>query len=449
MKQQIKARVNELQNDIISSIQECIKIPSVISDATDKYPFGENIDKALRYTLDLCESLGFKTVYKDGYYGYAEIGEGEELIGILGHLDVVPEGELENWQFPPYEGILDGDKLCGRGTQDDKGPTIASIYAVKALMDLGIKFDKRIRFIFGTDEENLWRCINKYKENNEETPNYGFTPDSKFPITNAEKGLLQSLIIGDANSGIELCAGDAFNSVPGKAMYTGEYVERLKEELDKLKFEYTCEDEKVFVLGKSVHSAASDKGINAIARLCIALNNIGVKSSAVKFIAEVIGEDANANNVVKNCMDEASGKLTFNIGKIDLNKEKETVSIDVRIPVTYNKDTLVEKLEEIVDKYNLKYEEFDYLASSYVPADNFLIKVLKKVYEEETGLDGTPHSSGGATYARALDNCVAFGAVFPGSPETEHQANEFTSVKELMKATEIYAICIYELLQGK
>lgn len=447
MKNKIKNKVNSLQPQIISSIVDCVKIPSVIDNATDSCPFGENIDKALRHTLALCESLGFKTVYKDGYYGYAEIGQGEEIIGILGHLDVVPEGELESWEFPPYEGVISGDKLYGRGTQDDKGPTIGAIYAVKALMDLGIDFNKRVRFIFGTDEENLWRCINKYSENKEEIPNYGFTPDSKFPMINAEKGLLQVFLNGLGNNDIELQLGQAFNSVPDKAVYTGKYADKLVKELDKLKFEYTQDGEKIYVLGKGVHSAVSDTGINAIARLAIALNNIGVESNAIKFIANVIGQDANANNIIENCMDEVSGKLTFNIGKLNINEEKESIGIDVRIPVTYKKEDFVEKLKAKACEHNLTYEEFDYLDSIYVSEDNFLVKTLKKVFEDETGLDGKPHSSGGATYARALDNCVAFGSVFPGKPKTEHQANEYIIIEDLMKATEIYALAVYELLK--
>ncbi|MGL4911736.1 MAG: M20 family metallopeptidase [Romboutsia sp.] len=447
MKNKIKEKVQSLQGEMISSIVDCVKIPSVISDATENCPFGENIDKALRYTLSLCESLDFKIVYKDGYYGYAEIGEGEELIGILGHLDVVPEGELESWEFPPYEGIIDGDKLCGRGTQDDKGPTIGAIYAVKALMDLGIDFNKRVRFIFGTDEENLWRCINKYSENGEEIPNYGFTPDSKFPMINAEKGLLQVFLNAPGNNDIELELGNAFNSVPDKAIYKGKYVDELEKELSKLNFEYTRDDEKICVLGKGVHSAVSDSGINAISRLAIALNNIEVKSNAIKFIAEVIGQDANANNIIKNCQDEVSGKLTFNIGKLNINKEKESIGVDVRIPVTYKKEDFVEKLVAMASKYNLTCEEYDFLKSIYVPEDNFLVQTLRKVFESETGLDGTPHSSGGATYARALDNCVAFGSVFPGKPKTEHQANEYISIQDLTKAVEIYALAVYELLK--
>ncbi len=448
MKEQIKEKVSSIKDELINSIIESVKIPSVIGESSKEYPFGENIDKALRHTLALCESLGFKTVYKDGYYGYAEIGEGKELIGILGHLDVVPEGELDSWKFAPYEGVIDDNKIYGRGTQDDKGPTIAALYAVKSLMDLGVEFNKRVRFIFGTDEENLWRCINKYAENKEEIPNYGFTPDSKFPMINAEKGLIQVLLKGKGSEDLDLKLGNAFNSVPDKAMYCGRHSEELIKELDKLNFEYIVEDDKICVLGKSVHSAASDTGINAIARLCIALNNIGVKNDAVRFIADVVGEDANANNIVKNCEDEVSGKLTFNIGKLSINKDESEISIDSRIPVTYKKEDLTTNLIKIAKEYNLDYEEYDYLASIYVPADNFLVKTLQKVFEEETNLDGTPLSSGGATYARALDNCVAFGSVFPGKPKVEHQANEYIDIDDLMKATEIYALSVYELLQG-
>lgn len=359
----------------------------------------------------------------------------------------MPEGELESWEFPPYEGIIDGDKLCGRGTQDDKGPTIGAIYAVKALMDLGIDFNKRVRFIFGTDEENLWRCINKYSEKGEEIPNYGFTPDSKFPMINAEKGLLQVFLNSPGNNDIELELGNAFNSVPDKAIYKGKYIDELEKELSKLNFEYSKDNENICVLGKGVHSAVSDSGINAISRLAIALNNIGVKSNSIKFIAEVVGQDANANNIIENCQDEVSGKLTFNIGKLNINKEKESIGIDVRIPVTYKKEDFVEKLVATASKYNLTYEEYDFLKSIYVAEDNFLVQTLKKVFESETGLDGTPHSSGGATYARALDNCVAFGSVFPGKPKIEHQANEYISIKDLTKAVEIYALAVYELLK--
>ncbi|WFD10137.1 dipeptidase PepV [Tepidibacter hydrothermalis] len=440
----IDLSVENIKDNLIESIQEIIKIPSVISDSTDKFPFGENIDNALRKTLDLCESLGFKTYYKDGYYGYAEIGQGDEMIGILGHLDVVPEGEINDWKHDPYGAVIEDNKLYGRGTQDDKGPTIAAIYAVKALMNLDVKFNKRIRFIFGTDEENLWGGISKYVEN-EEIPSYGFTPDSVFPMINAEKGLLQANIKCSNSSNVKLSGGNAYNAVPDRITYSGDKIDELSKELDRLNFEYSSDENSLTVIGKGSHACNPHYGINAISRLCIALNNIGVKSNSIEFIANIIGETYNGDNILPNCKDEASGKLTLNLGKINIDEDIEQIGLDIRIPVTVEKETVVNALKEKLSKYNLEYEEYDYLKSIYVPADHFLIKTLQKVYEEETGLDSTPLSSGGATYARAIDNCVAFGAVFPNRPKVEHQANEYIEIEDLIKSTKIYAKAVYEL----
>lgn len=449
MRDIILRNVEKLEPEIINAISKSISYESVLDEdnVVSGMPFGKNIDDCLNNMLDLCKSLGFKT-YKDtdGYYGYADIGDGEELVGVLGHLDVVPAGDIETWNTKPFEATVIDDKLYGRGAQDDKGPTIACLYAVKALLDSGVKLNKRIRFIFGTDEETLWRGIARYKENNEEIPSMGIAPDSEFFCINAEKGLLQATLTCEKSSDLILKAGNAFNSVPDKATYEGGRgdLSNLRNVLTGLGYKYTEEDNKICVLGKGVHSAHSDEGVNAISRLSITLRKIGYKSNAIKFIADVIGEDANANKIVKNCLD-VSGKLTFNIGKIDLNKDQETIYVDIRIPVTYKKEDVVNPLIEKAKEYNLEYNEFDWLASSYVPAEHFLIKTLKDVYEKETGLEAIPESSGGATYARAIDNCVAYGMVFPHSEKTEHQANEYITLDDLRNATKLYAISLYEL----
>lgn len=445
MKLRIFNSISNIEKDMIESISKSVSIASVIGEEVDNCPFGKNIDNVLTYTLELCESLGFRTFKdKEGYYGYAEIGEGEELVGILGHLDVVPAGDLNAWNTDPFKATIIDGKLYGRGTQDDKGPTISAIYAVKALLDSEIKLNKRVRFIFGTDEETLWRDMAKYNENKEEIPSFGFTPDSQFPCINAEKGLLQCLIKSDKASPIRLVGGDAFNAVPSKIEYTGEKQEEVRAELTRLGFEYTSDENSITVIGKSVHSQKCNEGVNAIIRLCIALNNIGITSDAIKFVAEVIGEDAHANKILPGCED-VSGKLTCNVGKIDLSEDGQVISLDVRIPVTVEKEAFTNNLVNVASKYNLTYSEYDWAKSIYLPADHFLIKTLRKVYEEETGLDSTPLSSGGATYARAIDNCVAFGMIFPWGKKTEHQPNEYIEIKDLIKATQIYALAIYDL----
>ena len=447
MEAKIKNIVNENSKEMIESLKSAVRINSILDEktATETMPFGEGIDKAIRKTLEIAKSLGFKTVYKDGYYGYAEVGEGEELIGILGHIDVVPVGDESKWKFPPFSATEEDGYIYGRGTQDDKGPTIATMYAVKALLDAGVKFEKRVRFIIGGDEENLWRCIAKYTENGEEIPSMGFTPDSSFPVTNAEKSLVQFYLRGKGSKELSLNISGALNAVPGVANYTGKLADKLVEKLDELKFEYEKDGESVTVIGKRVHSASADKGVNAIERLCKALYEIGVEEDVVKFVAEL--SDSVGSKILPNCIDDVSGTLTFNLGELIINENESVLGYDSRIPVKYTIEDLENAVKEKAADYGLEFEEFDRLKSLYVPADSKLIKTLVSVYEQETGLEGTPMSSGGATYAKALDNCVAFGAMFPFDEKTEHQENERVDIKNMIKATEIYALAIYKLLK--
>lgn len=447
MENKIKNIVNENSKEMLESIKAAVRINSVMDEdtATESMPFGKGVDEALRKTLEIAESLGFKTVYKDGYYGYAEVGEGEELIGILGHIDVVPVGDESKWKFPPFSATEEDGYIYGRGTQDDKGPTIATMYAVKALLDAGVKFEKRVRFIIGGDEENLWRCIAKYTENGEEIPSMGFTPDSSFPVTNAEKSLVQFYLRGKGSKELSLNISGALNAVPGVANYTGKLADKLVEKLDELKFEYEKDGESVTVIGKRVHSASADKGVNAIERLCKALYEIGVKEDIVRFVAEL--SDSVGSKILPNCIDDVSGTLTFNLGELIINENESVLGYDSRIPVKYTIEDLENAVKEKAANYGLEFEEFDRLKSLYVPADSKLIKTLVSVYEQETGLEGTPMSSGGATYAKALDNCVAFGAMFPFDEKTEHQENERVDIKNMIKATEIYALAIYKLLK--
>ena len=395
--------------------------------------------------MQLASDLGFRTRYGDGgYYGIAQVGEGTEMLGILGHLDVVPAGKLADWKRDPFDPAEKDGLLYGRGTQDDKGPLMASLFAVKALLDAGIKFNKRVRFIFGTDEETLWRCINRYKEK-EETPTMGFSPDARFPLIYAEKGLLQLTLEGKNETGLRFSGGSAFNAVPDMMFYDDVMHEELAGKLDELGFAYELMEDGVEVKGKAAHAMIPEQGINAIDRLCIGLNAIGVESKAINFIAHQVGEDPYATPIFGDCQDEPSGKLKFNVGLINLG-DKEQISIDTRIPVTVSKDEVVKKLSAAAAAYGLEYKEFDWLAPLYLPMDHPVIKTLMKVYHQYSGDSlSEPIPLGGATYARAFPNCVAFGPLFPGELLTEHEPNERLVIDNLYLAMKIYAHAVYEL----
>lgn len=441
MKNRIK---NDVKEQYLNSLQTIISYPSVLNEGENGTPFGQAIQDVLEKTLELARELGFQTyIDPEGYYGYAEIGQGEELLAVLCHLDVVPAGDLKDWQTPPFEATIVGDYLVGRGVQDDKGPSLAALYAVKSLLDDGIQFTKRIRFIFGTDEETLWRCMNRYNQI-EEQADLGFAPDSSFPLTYAEKGLLQVKLHGPGWEGLPLQAGQALNVVPDKATYAGHRLEELLPVLDQSEVQYSQTEDSVTVLGVSKHSKDAAEGVNAIVGLAESLSLIQ-PHPALLFIADAVGEDATGEALFGPISDEPSGDLSFNLATLVIDQEQSEIGIDIRIPVLADKDALVARLQEIAASYQLEYEEFDYLAPLYVPLDSPLVSSLMAVYQEETG-DKTPAmSSGGATFARTMGNCVAFGALFPGAEQTEHQANERAKIDDLYAAMEIYREAIQRL----
>ncbi len=425
---------------LLDNIIKFCSIPSVATSG-EEYPLGNANYKCAVEIVELMKSLGFKT-YLDpqGYYAYAEIGSGD-MFGILGHMDVVPAEESEGWITPPFEPkIIDG-VLYGRGVQDDKGPTIASIFALKALMDEGHEFKYKMRFIFGFNEETDWECINKYKAN-EEAPTIGFTPDSTFPVVYAEKGLLQVQFKTSKKPNVYFKGGNSFNSVPSSA--TINFDEKLEEELKKSGFDYSVEGGEIVVKGASAHAKNPWKGDSAIYKLAKALKNIGIEDDTVNFINNHLCDKDRFEGFTDEDLSDFSGPISINLGQVFADENGVTYNLDVRHPVTLETDEVVEIMKKVAKENNLQFEEKERIKAIYLPLDSELISTMISVYQEVTGDTKTePIISGGATYARAFDNCVAFGPNYPHIPSSEHMPNEHVNVEQLMKTFEIY----YEFLK--
>lgn len=435
---------NQVKDEFLISLKTLISYPSVPNEGENGTPFGQAIQDVLEKTLEICRDIGF-TTYLDtkGYYGYAEIGQGAELLAILCHLDVVPSGDEADWQTPPFEATIKDGWVFGRGVQDDKGPSLAALYAVKSLLDQGIQFKKRVRFIFGTDEETLWRCMARYNTI-EEQASIGFAPDSSFPLTYAEKGLLQVKLHGPGSDQLELEVGGAFNVVPDKANYQGPLYEQVCNDLKEAGYDYQTTEQTVMVLGVPKHAKDASQGINAVIRLATILAPLQ-EHPALSFLATQAGQDGTGRQIFGDIADEPSGHLSFNVAGLMINHERSEIRIDIRTPVLADKEELVELLTRCAQNYQLRYEEFDYLAPLYVAEDSKLVSTLMQIYQEKTGDNSPAISSGGATFARTMPNCVAFGALFPGAKQTEHQANECAVLEDLYRAMDIYAEAVYRL----
>lgn len=439
-----KIITEDKQKAAVKTLERLISVPSYNQPAEEGAPFGKGIRNALDEMMKICDELGFKTYEDpDGYYGYAEVGSGDKVFGIICHLDTVPAGDLGKWKHDPFKGTVIDNAVYGRGSQDDKGPGIAALYAVKALMDQGYHFNQRIRFIYGTDEEILWRGIAEY--NKKEAPiDSGISPDAEFPLIYAEKGLQQSYLVGPGTDQLKLNLKNAFNAVPDRAVYDGPKQDKVQTALDKHGFEYTSDGNSITVIGKSVHAMMAPEGTNAVLRLAIALDDV-FDFKPLDFIGKLFKEDATGSNVLGDVRDE-SGQLTFNISSLEINENETRMQIDLRIPVTVDRDKLLAKLSKQVAAYDLKYVHFDYLAPLYVPKDSKLVQTLMEVYKKQTGdVDAEPQISGGATFARTMNNCVAFGGMLPTTPDYMHQANEQWPLSDMYKAMEIYAQAIKKL----
>lgn len=463
------------KDEMIKNLQNLIKIPSVYELSTNpNEPFGKNTVKALNYILYLGKKLGFRTKNIDNYCGYIEFGSGEELIGIIGHLDVVPEGE--NWTYPPFEGTIVDNKIYGRGAIDDKGPAIASLYAMKAVMDYcnsnSIILNKRVRLILGLNEENDWKCIEYYKKH-EEIPSIGFSPDADFPCIYAEKGLISPFLIMDysnyKNEDIVLtsidCNNNPLNVVPKYCSCNISIKNEIKIDeiinlINNLKLEYNFNIDteilndnelKIISHGIQAHAAHPDLGINAISRLIIVLDrlfkNYNITIPIFDLFTKYIGLDFNGNKLKINVPDE-SGELTLNVGRFYFKENNLKIGFNLRVPVNTKFELIENEFSSICKKFNNVYCEFigkkDPL---YISKDSYLIKTLCKIYNETTNSNAEPIAIGGATYARAFNNVVSFGANLPDQKDMCHQTDEFICIDNLMLACRIYAKTIYELVQ--
>lgn len=459
-------KFNELildkKNEMVTSLQEVLKFRSLEGKKDGDMPFGKDVHDCFMYTLNLAESLGFRTKNVDNYAGHAEIGEGDEIIGVLVHLDVVPEGE--GWDYDPYGGeIVDGN-IYGRGTLDDKGPAIATLYAMKALVDSGVKLNKRIRIIFGLNEETGWAGIDYYLQK-EETPHLAFTPDADFPACHGEKGItvfeltqkFEDLCSGEGVEVISIKGGNAANMVPDWAEAQIKETEAIDDIVDAYMQEkggeFTIERNNdittIHSKGVSAHGSTPKVGKNAISYLLDLINVLELKygdpSKFIRAYEKTIGLEYYGQRAGCGFEDKDSGKLTFNVGTIDMNQEAVKLIVNVRYPITTPLEDVENGIIETFKPHNIAYNLLDHMAPIYFPKDHELIVKLMKVYREHTGDMSEPITMGGGTYARAMKNAVAFGGVFPGDPQLAHQKNEHIAIDKLVLQSQIYASALYEL----
>lgn len=447
--------------EIIAELQKLIQIPSVLDEKaiTAEMPFGPKPLEALLHMLNEGEKAGLITKNIDNMAGHIEMGEGEKILGILCHVDVVPEGK--DWTYPPFEGVVANDKVYGRGAIDDKGPTIAAWMAMKLVKEEGIELSKKVRLIIGTDEESGFRCVKRYFEK-EKMPEIGFAPDADFPIINAEKGIATLIFTQTGSSDTETIqffqAGKRTNMVPDEAfalIFGGFH--SIKEKFNEFAQEKGITGEvvqegtmvKVLVHGKSAHAMEPNDGLNAgilLAKFLKTINLTPHSKAFVEFLVTSFGDESRGFALSLNFRDEVSGETTLNPGVIHYAPDQGSCTqVSMRYSVNYPFEEKMAACREILQNTGITLDIGSNSKPHYVDKEDILIKSLQKVYERQTGEEAKLLSIGGGTYARVLQKGVAFGMLFPGRKDVAHQVDEYVDIDDLVKATAIYADAIVEL----
>lgn len=453
--------IDKLKEELITAVQECIQLDSVkdLEKAGPGAPFGPRIQNCLEWTLALAEKLGFSVQNFDGYAGHIEMGEGE-LLGILGHLDVVPAGD--GWSVPPFGGQINDGRIYGRGATDDKGPSLAALFAMKAIQNARLPLNKRVRLILGTDEESGWADMDYYKQHSD-LPQIGFAPDAEFPLIHAEKGILHLEMSKEYEQLphiLLLQGGERANVVPDLCRVTLKdlNLQEVSTQLHAFNFpegvtarieaESTNSSIQLVFKGAGAHGSMPQNGKNAVLYALSFLQTLPLSSDELHLIAwlnQYPGTGFCGEGFGISLSDEPSGKLSLNLGIMNLTSEKLTFVIDIRYPVTFKEEDVLIPIQQIVaaEGFTIRIDENQ--QPHYVPKDSPIVTALLSAYQEGTGQAGEAFAIGGGTYAKVMPQGVAFGPTLPGEPEIIHCPDEYISIDNLILTTKIYAQAILNL----
>ncbi len=450
----VKTIVAGYRDELVQKLSELVAIDSTEGKPLPDAPFGPGPRKVLETALDMMDKDGFKTVNLDNYAGYAEMGSGDQVIGIIGHLDIVPAQKEDGWDTDPFTCVEKDGVLYGRGVSDDKGAVAASMIAMKIVRDSGIEMNKRVRLIMGTNEESGSRCLKHYVEK-EGHVDFGFTPDGEFPGVHGEKGMIGGVYRSRKTSILDIRGGTARNIVCGKCTAKVEKLTYSNKKLtdwfnnNSISFEIEpAEDGDVItVYGKAAHASLPHLGVNAISALMTGLKEAGLQDPFVDFYCSHFGMDYNGKGCHADLKDEY-GELTWNNGVIAMKDGVITGSIDIRFPVTMTSKQVIKAMSDRLSDENGEIEILGSHEPLFFPIDSPLVANLLEAYQEVTGdTEHKPMTMGGGTYAKGIRNTIAFGCAFPGVDYRIHNTNEFCPVADLLLQTEIYVNAIIKLLE--
>jgi succinyl-diaminopimelate desuccinylase len=463
-KEQISSYIDSYRQEMKNTLRELVAVPSYRQPEEENMPYGKSLSEILAKVLNICDKMGLTVRNFDNYVGTADYFSDKSIepeLGILFHLDVVPEGA--GWSYPPFELTELNGRLIGRGTIDDKGPAVSVLYAVKAIKELNIPLKKNFRLIMGCDEENGSGDL-AYYCTKEKLPDKVFTPDGSYPVLNIEKGMIRSVISKSfsANSCKKrissIKGGLAVNAVPetASACLKGFTLEEVNSFIDSfsstVKFTVNSGSDCVMLNanGRSAHASTPELGDNALTAMLALLSSMPFDEcdihNSIKALSELFpyGE-MNGKSCQINCSDEKSGELTLVLSVLELYENNMTAKTDIRFPINKASDEIIQLYKKAVQKHGFTLQISLKEEPHYVDENSSFIQTLLGVYEDMTGKNGYCVAIGGLTYVHDTPGGVAFGVEYEGSSHNMHGADEFIYEEELLLNAKIFAEAIIRL----
>ena len=417
--------------EFLSDLKTLISFKSVHGKAEENAPFGIENKKALDFFLSVANRFGFSTINYDYYGGEIYYGEGEE-IGIVGHLDVVPVGQ--GWNTDPFTLTEVDGWLYGRGIEDDKAPNLMCLYALKELKDEGVKFNRKIRLLIGCNEETGWEDV-KYMKTKTTFPKYGFSPDSNFPLSYAEKGIYHLKVeLPTFKKFKNLQGGSAVNAVCDYASV--EVLDGAVNEELLTKYGLKLKGKVIESFGLSAHGSAPHKGKNALYPLLKYLEDMGEELHNLPTLLFTDG-------IGLSKFENEQGLTTISPDVVEYVDEKAILTCDIRLPAPFNINDIKENFALIKQNYQIIERHEPFMADK----DGFLVNALLSAYNEVMKTDAKPQYQSGSTFARCFEAGCGFGFGDEKGTKGCHEANEGVSVEHLKNSYEVYKKAIYNLVK--
>lgn len=452
---------NDHKEEMVRDIIKIVNCKSVSHPGEGGYAFGTDCKNCADAMADMGKEQGF-AVDNDSYYTLSLLmpGKTDREMGILGHLDVVPEGD--GWHYEPYNAVEKDGFVIGRGSSDNKGAVIMSLYVMRYLREIGVSLNHTLRLICGFNEESGMKDVEHYLMTHK-APEFTIVCDGGWAMCIGEKGMLTANLVQQVSDGnlAAMEGGTVSNAVSGYAcgVVTGVDVEKVREQAKEfspdLEVTSVPEGTKITASGKAAHAAFPDTGDSAIYKLCRFMNQYGIltgqAAQAVKNLAETFTDEYGTGLGI-GFQDDISGRTTCVGGVISFENGELIQNINVRYAIGQDTEELVDKLRGTCEKRGMEVRDLEYSHPRYTDPGEPVIKMLLDTCHEFLGEDYEPYTMGGGTHARKFPNALPYG---PGSVKLErpnpfghpHGIDEAVSIEGLIRSMKVYVAAIMRLDQ--